>query len=201
MFKFQQKLHRLKAALKTWNFKVFGNIFQNICKAEQKAKDCEKRYDDNPTDENLISMNKATAELTFALSGEECYWKQKAACRWLTEGEKNTKYFHTLIKKKRKQSLLDFFHGTPPPKNFTTASIVLIPKTESPETWKDFRPISLCNVSGKILSKLMNHQELVHCLGANGSNNNILKLDMAKAYDRLDWNFLYRMLSRIGFPV
>ncbi|KAL2252555.1 UNVERIFIED_CONTAM: hypothetical protein Sindi_0050200 [Sesamum indicum] len=104
MFKFQQKLYRLKAALKTWNFEVFGNIFQNICTAGQKAKEAEKRFDDDPTDENLIDMNKATAELTFALSVEECYWKQKAACRWLTEGEKNTKYFHTLVKKKRKQS-------------------------------------------------------------------------------------------------
>ncbi|KAK4384648.1 hypothetical protein Sango_3039900 [Sesamum angolense] len=93
-----------KAALKTWNFELFGNILQNICKAEQKAKNCEKQYDDDPTDENLIAMNKATTELTFALSVEECYWKQKAACRWLSEGEKNTKYFHTLVKKKRKQS-------------------------------------------------------------------------------------------------
>ncbi|KAL0393384.1 UNVERIFIED_CONTAM: hypothetical protein Sradi_2561200 [Sesamum radiatum] len=76
----------------------------NICKAEQKAKDCEKQYDGDPTDENLIAMNKATTELTFALSVEECYWKQKAACKWLSEGEKNTKCFHTLVKKKRKQS-------------------------------------------------------------------------------------------------
>ncbi|KAL0407592.1 UNVERIFIED_CONTAM: putative mitochondrial protein [Sesamum latifolium] len=220
-------------------------------------------------------------------------------------GGKNTKYFHSLVKKKRKQSyihtiqhngavlkpeeikesVVDYFKqvfteeeevsydpllwvpnllseedtqhlgtlptledvksvifdmcpdstagpmGTPPPKNFTTPTIVLIPKTENPETWKDFRPISLCNVMGKILSKLMNHQvatvlpkvispsqsgfvqgrliadnillaqELVHCLGANGSKNNtIFKLDMAKAYDRLNWNFLYRMVSQIGFP-
>ncbi|KAL2237383.1 UNVERIFIED_CONTAM: hypothetical protein Sindi_0930000 [Sesamum indicum] len=129
-------------------------------------------------------------------------------------------------------AVLDFFSGTSPPKNFTTATIILIPKIENPETWKDFRPISLCNVSRKILSKIMNNQvavvlpkcispsqsgfvqghmiannillaqELVHCLGVNGSKNNaIFKLDMAKAYDRLNWNFLYRMVHRIGFPM
>ncbi|KAL0349469.1 UNVERIFIED_CONTAM: hypothetical protein Sradi_4096100 [Sesamum radiatum] len=49
-------------------------------------------------------MNKVTIELTFALSVEECYWKQNVVCKWLTEREKNTKYFRTLVKKKRKQS-------------------------------------------------------------------------------------------------
>ncbi|KAL0309422.1 UNVERIFIED_CONTAM: hypothetical protein Sradi_5884500 [Sesamum radiatum] len=104
MFKFQQKLFRLKAALKTWNFDVFGNIFENIKKAEHKAKVAEQKYDADPSDELLTAMNKATAELTLALSIEETYWKQKAACKWLSEGERNTKYFHSLVKKKRNQS-------------------------------------------------------------------------------------------------
>ncbi|KAL0407597.1 UNVERIFIED_CONTAM: putative ribonuclease H protein [Sesamum radiatum] len=332
MFKLQQKLYRLKAALKNWNWEVFGNIFQNIKEAEQKSKAAEVRYDNDPSDTNLIAMNKATAELTLALSMEECYWRQKSACKWLSEGEKNTKYFHSLVKKKRKNShihqiqhndvilssretlqqsvveyftraftdegdvifddlqcvptlltdkdmellhakptmedikavvfdmcpdstagpngfsalffqscwdiiaedlleaVLDFFAGTAPPKTFTTTTVVLIPKSESPMTWKDFRPISLCNVTGKILSKLLNTQiatilpkiispsqsgfvqgrmiadnillaqELTHCLGKNCSTNNmIIKLDMAKAYDRLNWGFLYRILEKLGF--
>ncbi|KAL0328995.1 UNVERIFIED_CONTAM: hypothetical protein Sradi_4886200 [Sesamum radiatum] len=33
MFKLQQKLFRLKSALKTWNIEVFGNIFDNIKQA------------------------------------------------------------------------------------------------------------------------------------------------------------------------
>ncbi|KAL0356484.1 UNVERIFIED_CONTAM: Transposon TX1 uncharacterized protein [Sesamum radiatum] len=320
MFKLQQKLYRLKAALKKWNFEVFGNIFQNITKAEQNIKIAEQAYDANPSEANLIAMNRATAELTFALSVEECYWKQKAACRWLEEGEKNTKYFHSLVKKKKRKSRIyeiqhngetltepeeikasvvehfeqafsndgnvilqnihwvpsvltqedvqqlqenptrenvkavvfdmcadstagpdgfsaHFFQncwdiiGSTPPKNFTTTTIVLIPKTETPSTWKDFRPISLCNVTGKILSKLINTQmapllpkiispaqsgfvqgrlisdnillaqELAHCLGKNGCmNNTIFKLDMEKAYDRVNWNFLYLMLCKVGFP-
>ncbi|KAL0356478.1 UNVERIFIED_CONTAM: putative ribonuclease H protein [Sesamum radiatum] len=128
------------------------------------------------------------------------------------------------------EAVLDFFAGTAPPKTFTTTTVVLIPKSESPMTWKDFRPISLCNVTGKILSKLLNTQiatilpkiispsqsgfvqgrmiadnillaqELTHCLGKNCSTNNmIIKLDMAKAYDRLNWGFLYRILEKLGF--
>ncbi|KAL0404253.1 UNVERIFIED_CONTAM: hypothetical protein Sradi_2066100 [Sesamum radiatum] len=49
----------------------------------------------------------------------------------------------------------DFFCGTPMPRSFTATTIVLIPKVDSPRTWNDFRPISLCNVTNKILSKLL----------------------------------------------
>lgn len=35
------------------------------------------------------------------------------------------------------------------------ALLVLIPKTERPETIKNFRPISLCNVSFKLVTKVI----------------------------------------------
>ncbi|KAL0287687.1 UNVERIFIED_CONTAM: hypothetical protein Sradi_7118900 [Sesamum radiatum] len=41
------------------------------------------------------------------------------------------------------------------PRSFTATTIVLIAKVDSPQTWNDFRPISLCNVTNKILSKLL----------------------------------------------
>ncbi|KAL0287915.1 UNVERIFIED_CONTAM: hypothetical protein Scaly_2549700 [Sesamum calycinum] len=41
------------------------------------------------------------------------------------------------------------------PRSFTATTITLTPKTDSPQTWSDFKPISLCNVTNKILSKLL----------------------------------------------
>ncbi|KAL0440261.1 UNVERIFIED_CONTAM: hypothetical protein Slati_2509100 [Sesamum latifolium] len=41
------------------------------------------------------------------------------------------------------------------PRSFTTTIIVLISKVASLQTWNDFRPISLCNVTNKILSELL----------------------------------------------
>ncbi|KAL0329011.1 UNVERIFIED_CONTAM: hypothetical protein Sradi_4887800 [Sesamum radiatum] len=124
----------------------------------------------------------------------------------------------------------DFFGGSTIPKSFTATTIILIPKVESPKTWKDFRPISLCNVSNKILTKVLCQrikpvlpslisktqsgfvpgrvisdnillaQELVHEIGNKRNEGNvILKLDMAKAYDRLEWGFLYKIMERMGF--
>ncbi|XP_041999848.1 uncharacterized protein LOC121749336 [Salvia splendens] len=122
----------------------------------------------------------------------------------------------------------DFFSGAFMPRSFTATMIVLIPKKPNPVTWGDFRPISLCNVTSKINTKILASrlapllplviapnqsgfikgrlisdnallaQELIHDLGkelsSRGSSSNLaLKLDMAKAYDRVQWSFLLKI--------
>lgn len=107
---------------------------------------------------------------------------------------------------------------------------MLLPKVEGASQWKDFRPISLCNVSSKIISKILANrlnkllprlispwqtgfvpgrgiadnimvaQELVMDLDRRLRHPNIiLKLDMEKAYDRVEWPFLLFMLRAFGF--
>jgi hypothetical protein len=57
------------------------------------------------------------------------------------------------------RGMQDFFATGKMPPGVNETSIVLLPKKDEPELLKDFRPISLCNVIYKVISKCM-----VNCL-------------------------------------
>ena len=110
--------------------------------------------------------------------------------------------------------------------------IFLISKIKSPQDCTHFRPISLCNVLYKIVSKVLANRlkvilpsiilesqssfvrnrhimdnvliayELAHALKCRRSGKKgyqAMKLDMSKAYDRVEWPFLLAVMQRIGF--
>ncbi|GAU27412.1 hypothetical protein TSUD_356480 [Trifolium subterraneum] len=118
------------------------------------------------------------------------------------------------------------------PSSLNETNICLIPKCDRPLSMKEFRPISLCNVLYKVVSKLLANRlkqvidkciyeeqsafvdgrsitdnafiaiEIIHALkrksrGAKGEM--ALKIDISKAYDKVEWGFLNGVLIRMGF--
>ena len=51
--------------------------------------------------------------------------------------------------------VLDVLNGGDIPSGWNDTTIVLIPKVQNPEQVKDLRPISLCNVLYKVVSKVL----------------------------------------------
>lgn len=49
----------------------------------------------------------------------------------------------------------DFFNGADIPRDISSTTLILIPKTQEANQLKDLRPISLSNFSGKIISKIL----------------------------------------------
>lgn len=107
--------------------------------------------------------------------------------------------------------------------------ITLIPKVKDANTIKAFRPICLLNVCFKLLTKVITiritkivHKvisetqtafipsrqildgvvilhEVLHELKSSNQAGIILKLDFEKAYDKVQWQFLFEVLQRKGF--
>ncbi|XP_074306671.1 uncharacterized protein LOC141641928 [Silene latifolia] len=139
--------------------------------------------------------------------------------------------FWHLIGKDVVGTVLAILRGELSPAEFNKTNIVLIPKKKAPDKIRDFRPISLCNVVYKLVSKVLANRlktflpeivsenqsaftpgrlitdnvlvafEMFHHLKNSRQLDGFmaLKLDMAKAYDRVEWNFLRRVLEVMNF--
>ena len=93
----------VKSKLKIWNKEIFGNIGQNIKIAEEEVLKLQAIFDDTPTEANKRTLCRAQQILEDKLDVEENYWKQKANIKWIIEGDRNTKFFHNTVKKRRQK--------------------------------------------------------------------------------------------------
>jgi hypothetical protein len=129
-------------------------------------------------------------------------------------------------------AIKEFFLSGKMPEGINDTIIVLIPKKKNPVCLRDFRPISLCNVIYKMISKCLVNRlrpmlqeiispnqsafipgrlitdnaliafECIHSLQKSSDRKGkfgAYKLDLAKAYDRVDWNYLEGILEKLGF--
>nr|XP_027103110.1 uncharacterized protein LOC113724399 [Coffea arabica] len=94
-------------------------------------------------------------------------------------------------------AVADFFVGADLPCGISATLLALIPKQSAPKTFADFRPISLWKGHS---DNILLAQEMISRIGRKVRGSNVvLKLDMAKAYDRVSWMFLLSVMRKFGF--
>jgi len=107
----------------------------------------------------------------------------------------------------------------------------LIPKSKDPSYFEEFRPISLCNCIYKIIAKFIAvrlkpilsrniskekfgfldgrqiheavgvAQETLHSIKRSRKKRVMVKIDLSKAYDRINWLFIRMLMTHLGFGI
>nr|XP_025611899.1 uncharacterized protein LOC112705278 [Arachis hypogaea] len=98
-----QKLNLLTNGLKTWNKEVFRDVFRRKERALRRLNGIQKSPDYG-SNQFLYRLEKElTEELEGILKQEELLWLQKSRQLWITEGDRNTRFYHTktLIRRRK----------------------------------------------------------------------------------------------------
>ncbi|RAL46290.1 hypothetical protein DM860_016723 [Cuscuta australis] len=103
MFVFGAKLKRLAHSLKRWNRDTFGHIFDRLKVLEQDVRDIELQLQIDPSNGTFIEFKRRSALLKRQYRIEDEFWRQKAHAKWVTDGERNSGYFHSVVKDRQRK--------------------------------------------------------------------------------------------------
>ncbi|XP_057775038.1 uncharacterized protein LOC130994018 [Salvia miltiorrhiza] len=99
------KLKRLREDLRIWNREVFGNVDIALRQWQQQLMATQKQIADTGYTDDLFNEEvHLQAELNVALSRKSSLLQQKSRASWLTDGDRNTAFFHRLTKFKQRNN-------------------------------------------------------------------------------------------------
>ncbi|XP_061346756.1 uncharacterized protein LOC133292365 [Gastrolobium bilobum] len=196
-------LAELSPKLREWNSNTFGIIHKKKATIIRRLAGIQRSMEKG----NNLFLQKLEADLRGELDKtlilEEQLWFQKAKTVWIRDGDRNTKFYHTMAIARRPRNKILALKN-----NFgiwIRKEAELRKLLEAPELQLLCNPLSMAEIKNAFF-QMGPHK----APGPDGypaaffqKNWDLLaeRIDLAKAYDRLNWSFVNKVLLEAGIPM
>ncbi|XP_065628949.1 uncharacterized protein LOC112039248 [Quercus suber] len=162
------------------------------------------------TEDSKAEFLMTSKSLDALLLKEEIYWAQRSRISWLKHGDKNTRFFHSNASQRRQRNHIQSIKNAEDvwveeEHDIARVAVEYFDKLFKAGTSEGLEEC-LNAVTSKInpdMQQVLTTYETLHIMhgrktGRRGSL--ALKLDVSKAYDRVEWSFLKGIMIKMGFP-
>ncbi|GJV94416.1 RNA-directed DNA polymerase, eukaryota [Tanacetum coccineum] len=225
MIRFKKKLQMLKKEIRAWVMDYKTQQSGRVSDLKSKLSYIDKELDQGGVnDDLLLSRMDAMKQLQDVKSSETSDFMQKAKVRWAIEGDENSKFFHGIINRKRANLSVKDLGNSRGRLNFNfpnRLNLEQVSDLESPISRDEIRNAVWgcgCNSSfialipktldPKLTAFLPNRQildgpfiinEILSRCKQKNQHAMVFKVDFAKAYDSIRWDYLDDVLKSFGF--
>lgn len=99
---FREKLMHVRRIIRKWNWETFGNVCNKVYDLQERVSQLEHQLHCGWSENIHVEWEKVKAELIQAESWDCELLCEKARLDWAKEGDRNSKYFHAVIKDHKK---------------------------------------------------------------------------------------------------
>ncbi|OMO90520.1 reverse transcriptase [Corchorus capsularis] len=197
--------------LRRWDREIFGHVRHGI---NRKKKELERLYAKAQMDGRSGALHDCIDGLNELYQREEVMWRQRAKITWLRDGDRNSKFFHVMASKRNRRNGISALQDDAGNWQMNAEEIENIIGRHFKSIYESSKPY-IYDIQQDIKDAVFQMSpekspspdvlwwlETVHHLKnkrSGGKRHMALKLDLSKAYDRVEWAFLEGVMRSLGF--